>query len=160
MLLAARIDALAPTRRVALQRASIATTLLLGRSAGAATSVEADAVRVAQRQLRELLGDQDAFLFKVLVEGTYSTLPRQVPFVTFQKLERQTGSDEFMGAAVEYVEAFRDARDLVKLAVLGRSGPNGASPDVARGYYERALPALNEAAAKLDDVVALLPPGS
>lgn len=81
-------------------------------------------------------------------------LPTAVSFVTFQQLEKSCG-DEMMGSAIEYVEAYRDARDLVKLAVLSRK--DGGGPDVATRYYERALPNLKEAAAKLDDVVKLLP---
>ena len=40
-------------------------------------------------------------------------------------------------------------------AVLSKG--DGGGPDVATRYYERALPNLKDAAAKLDDVVKLLP---
>ena len=56
--------------------------------------------------------------------------------------------------AIEYAESYRNARDLVKLAVLGR----GAGADVAAGYYDRALPEIQDAAAKLDEAAKLLPP--
>ena len=60
-----------------------------------------------------------------------------------------------MGAAIEYAETYKDAKDLVKLAVLSKG--DGGGPDVATGYYERALPNLKEASEKLDAVVKLLP---
>ena len=98
-----------------------------------------------------------------------------------------------MGAAIEYAETYKDAKDLVKLvrraasslfevcvvatasgvtqtpsprlvngvtvehaqAVLSKG--DGGGPDVATRYYERALPNLKEASAKLDAVVKLLP---
>ena len=63
--------------------------------------------------------------------------------------------DDFMGAAIEYAETYKDAKDLVKLAVLSKG--DGGGPDVATRYYERALPNLKEASAKLDSLVKLLP---
>ena len=75
-------------------------------------------------------------------------------FITFQKLEKDCG-DDFMGAAIEYAETYKDAKDLVKLAVLSKG--DGGGPDVATRYYERALPSLKEASEKLGAVVKLLP---
>ena len=177
---AALSDALAPTRRrTALQKLTIgALSLTTAQRAVAATNAEAEKVRVASRELNELLKNEDALRFKVLVEGsgtdsasvasppylhaidaTHDTahtgkLPIAVSFITFQKLEKDCG-DDFMGAAIEYAETYKDAKDLVKLAVLSKG--DGGGPDVATRYYERALPNLKEASAKLDAVVRLLP---
>ena len=57
-----------------------------------------------------------------------------------------------MEAAVDYAETYRDAKDLVKLAVLAKG-----SDDVAKNYYRRALPEIKAASAKLDEIVGLLP---
>ena len=43
----------------------------------------------------------------------------------------------------------------MKLAVLSKG--DGGGPDVATRYYERGLPNLKEASAKLDALVKLLP---
>jgi hypothetical protein len=155
--IAALSDALAPTRRSALQRAAVgALSLTTAQRASAAGNADAEKVRQASRELNELIKDEDALRYKVLfpAERDVRALPTAVSFVTFQQLEKSCG-DEMMGSAIEYVEAYRDARDLVKLAVLSRK--DGGGPDVATRYYERALPNLKEAAAKLDDVVKLLP---
>ena len=69
---AALSDALAPTRRrSALQKLSVsALGLTTARRAVAATNAEAEKVRVASRELTELLKNEDALRFKVLVEGS------------------------------------------------------------------------------------------
>ena len=109
-------DALAPTRRrTALQKLTVgALGLTTAQRAAAATNAEAEKVRVASRELTELLRNEDALRFKVLVEGS-GKLPIAVSFITFQKLEKDCG-DYFMGAAIEYAETYKDAKDLVKLA--------------------------------------------
>ena len=172
-------DALAPTRRAALRSAVGALGLTTAQRAVAATNAEAEKVRVASRELNELLKNEDALRFKVLVEGSGTDsasfasppparhrcdathdavhagkLPIAVSFITFQKLEKDCG-DDFMGAAIEYAETYKDAKDLVKLAVLSKG--DGGGPDVATRYYERALPNLKEASAKLDSLAKLLP---
>ena len=58
------------------------------------------------------------------IDATHDTahagkLPIAVSFITFQKLEKDCG-DDFMGAAIEYAETYKDAKDLVKLAVLSK----------------------------------------
>ena len=145
MLLLASAGALAPTRRVALRHAAGAAALSLttAQRAVAATNAEAEKVRVASRELNELLKNEDALRFKVLVEGSGTDsasvasppparrrrdathdaahagkLPIAVSFITFQKLEKDCG-DDFMGAAIEYAETYKDAKDLVKLASPG-----------------------------------------
>lgn len=154
--IAALSDALAPTRRSALQRAAVGALSLTTAQRASAANADAEKVRQASRELNELIKDEDALRYKVLfpAERDVRALPTAVSFVTFQQLEKSCG-DDMMGSAIEYVEAYRDARDLVKLAVLSRK--DGGEPDVATRYYERALPNLKEAAAKLDDVVKLLP---
>ena len=119
MLFLACSDALAPTRRVALRHAAgvAALSLTTAQRAVAATNAEAEKVRVASRELTELLKNEDALRFKVLVEGS-GKLPIAVSFITFQKLEKDCG-DDFMGAAIEYAETYKDAKDLVKLASPG-----------------------------------------
>ena len=72
MLFLACAGALAPTRRVALRHAAGAAALSLttAQRAAAATNAEAEKVRVASRELNELLKNEDALRFKVLVEGS------------------------------------------------------------------------------------------
>ena len=57
------------------------------------------------------------------------------------------------GASPADAETMRDARDLVKLAVLGRDG----GPEIAKRYYTRALPELKSASKQLDELAKLLP---
>lgn len=52
-----------------------------------------------------------------LSDGAPYKLPAQLPFTTFQKLEK-TSDPEFMEAAIDYAEAYRGVKDLVKLARL------------------------------------------
>ena len=86
---AALSDALAPTRRrSALQKLSVsALGLTTAQRAAAATNAEAEKVRVASRELNELLKNEDALRFKVLVEGS-GKLPIAVSFITFQPVSK------------------------------------------------------------------------
>ena len=86
---AALSDALAPTRRrSALQKLSVsALGLTTAQRAAAATNAEAEKVRVASRELSELLRNEDALRFKVLVEGS-GKLPIAVSFITFQPVSK------------------------------------------------------------------------
>ena len=86
---AALSDALAPTRRrSALQKLSVsALSLTTAQRAVAATNAEAEKVRVASRELNELLKNEDALRFKVLVEGS-GKLPIAVSFITFQPVSK------------------------------------------------------------------------
>ena len=133
MLFLACCDALAPTRRVALRHAAGAAALSLttAQRAVAATNAEAEKVRVASRELNELLKNEDALRFKVLVEGS-GKLPIAVSFITFQKLEKDCG-DDFMGAAIEYAETYKDAKDLVKLVRRAASLRSSSSATPSRG---------------------------
>lgn len=155
MIHAATAAALAPvTRRAALVGASSSFVALPAFAAG---NPDAAKVRASQLELKEILAKERNFRSGVLAglpEGS-ARLPTAISFVTFQKLEKSASNpDDFMAAAVEYAESYRNARDLVKLAVLGR----GAGADVAAGYYDRALPEIKDAAAKLDEAAKLLPP--
>ena len=80
-------DALAPTRRAALRSAVGAISLTTAQRAVAATNAEAEKVRVASRELNELLKNEDALRFKVLVEGS-GKLPIAVSFITFQAVRQ------------------------------------------------------------------------
>ena len=126
--IAALSDALAPTRRSALQRAAVGALSLTTAQRASAANADAEKVRQASRELNELIKDEDALRYKVLfpAERDVRALPTAVSFVTFQQLEKSCG-DDMMGSAIEYVEAYRDARDLVKLAVLSRK--DGGGPD-------------------------------
>ena len=86
---AALSDALAPTRRrSALQKLAVGTMgLTTAQRAAAATNAEAEKVRVASRELDELLKNEDALRFKVLVEGS-GKLPIAVSFITFQPVSK------------------------------------------------------------------------
>ena len=86
---AALSDALAPTRRrTALKKLSVgAISLTSAQRAVAATNAEAEKVRVASRELNELLKNEDALRFKVLVEGS-GKLPIAVSFITFQAVRQ------------------------------------------------------------------------
>ena len=155
MIHAATAAALAPvTRRAALVGASSSFVALPAFAAG---NPDAAKVRASQLELKEILAKERNFRSGVLAglpEGS-ARLPTAISFITFQKLEKSASNpDDFMAAAVEYAESYRNARDLVKLAVLGR----GAGADVAAGYYDRALPEIKDAAAKLDEAARLLPP--
>ena len=159
MLFLACAGALAPTRRVALRHAAGAAALSLttAQRAAAATNAEAEKVRVASRELNELLKNEDALRFKVLVEGSGTDsasvasppparhrrdatqdavhagkLPIAVSFITFQKLEKDCG-DDFMGAAIEYAETYKDAKDLVKLVRRAASLRSSSSATPSRG---------------------------
>ena len=54
-----------------------------------------------------------------LAAGENVNVPAAIPFTTFQKLEK-TSDPEFMEAAIDYAEAYRGVKDLVKLAKLTR----------------------------------------
>ena len=114
---AALSDALAPTRRrSALQKLTVgALGLTTAQRAVAATNAEAEKVRVASRELNELLKNEDALRFKVLVEGS-GKLPIAVSFITFQKLEKDCG-DDFMGAAIEYAETYKLCGNQISRAI-------------------------------------------
>ena len=97
--------------------------------AGAARPVFAsdktDAVAVVRIQeqraaLKQLLKDKDRFIKGLeAADADAPQLPAAIPFKTFQQLDK-FGPD-FIEAAIDYAEAARNARDLVKLAKLSKS---------------------------------------
>ena len=62
----------------------------------------------------------EAFLAPAAGDPNAPSLPAPIPFTTFQALEK-TSDPEFMEAVIDYAEAFRGAKDLVKLAKLTKS---------------------------------------
>ena len=101
--------------------AASASTTLLPQLAVAADKPDPKTVatlRDTSKALKSVLEQKDAFV-KGLTESdpTAPGLPPGISFATFQKLEKAGGPD-FMEAAIDYAEASRNARDLVKLAKL------------------------------------------
>lgn len=127
--------------------------------------------------LKYILKNKEAFVTG-LVEGdaTAPKLPAAVPFVIFQKLEKDAGPD-FMEAAVDYAEAHRNARDLVKLAKLSTTqvsittkekgqprkeeiksyGASGGLPYSTAEYADRAINEILGASVALEAAIAALP---
>ncbi|KAL1520896.1 hypothetical protein AB1Y20_022457 [Prymnesium parvum] len=110
-------------RRLACGLAGAASAVLLPQlpRAQAAETVDAAAakeLRDVSQSLKNVLEQKDAFV-KGLLESDPNApkLPPSVSFTTFQKLEKAAGP-EFMEAAIDYAEASRNARDLVKLVKL------------------------------------------
>lgn len=116
-------------------------------------------------ELRKLLADSKGLEAALAAENAADVvkLPRQVPRITFQKVEKlakdveadQGGFEEgffpaedFMIVATEYAEHAGAARDLAKLAALGRVGENG-SEEVAKGYAKRCVEEVQAASALL-----------
>ena len=86
-------------------------------AAAATESKEAKQVRDTVAALKSLLAEDNKAAFAASIEAGEATLPPAVPFTVFQKLEASS-DPEFMEAAIDYAEAFRGAKDLVKLAKL------------------------------------------
>ena len=109
-------------RRGAFQLAAAASaSTLLPQLAVAAEKVDpkaASTLKDTSKALKAILEQKEAFV-KGLTEAdpTAPSLPQSISFTTFQKLEKAAGPD-FMEAAIDYAEASRNARDLVKLAKL------------------------------------------
>ena len=70
--------------------------------------------------LKQLYDDREEFkLGLTAADASKPQLPPAVPFRTFQALEGKPGVEpDFMEIAIDYIEAHRNARDLVKLAKL------------------------------------------
>jgi hypothetical protein len=81
---------------------------------------EAQVLRDTAAKLKAVLDGKDAFVAELTTgDAAVAMLPAAIPFTTFQKLE-PVSDPEFMEAAIDYAEAFRAAKDLVKLAKLTR----------------------------------------
>ena len=69
-------------------------------------------------QLKAIVSAKDAFIAGLVSQDPSAPqLPAAIPFTVFQKLEG-TAEPEFMEAAIDYAEANRAAKDLVKLVKL------------------------------------------
>ena len=111
-------DALAPTRRVALRHAAGAAALsLTTERAAAATNAEAEKVRVASRELNELLKNEDALRFKVL-GGPASC--RRCQFYNLPEA-RERLRRRFYGRGDRVCRNVQRREGSVKLAVLSKS---------------------------------------
>ncbi len=165
-------------RRAAISLPAAAALTLLGPAPAVAAEEKAAAeVLAAQAALKELLqpSGKDAFKNGLSAGDPSAKLPKPVAFTTFQKLEG-TSEPEFMEAAIYYMEAFRNARDLVKLAKLTKqqvqvsvqSGDKretktiaygdaeGSALDSAENYAERALKEVLGASLALDEAVKFM----
>ena len=108
------------TRREVVQSAAAFALPLLAppSPALAAESKQAAQVRATSKSIKDLLEDKEAFVAAYVAgDSNAPALPPQVPFATFQALEK-TADPEFMEAAIDYAEAYRGAKDLIKLAKL------------------------------------------
>jgi len=119
--LALQVGGAAPlSRRAVVQTsfAAAASTMLPVPAAHAAETKEAKQVKDTVKALKELVASKDAFISGVVAQDAAAPqLPTQIPFAVFQKLEG-TSDPEFMEAAIDYAEATRAAKDLLKLAKL------------------------------------------
>lgn len=117
------------TRRSALVGAALAG---LPASSWAAAKLDAKAVAEVNAQraaLKSLVDNKESFIQGLAAgDAAAPQLPAAVPFRTFQKLEEALGPD-FMEAGVDYAEASRNARDLVKLAQLSKSSVEVSSKE-------------------------------
>jgi len=116
--------------RVSVVRSTVAVSrrgALVGAAAavlqGTNAAIAIDAV-AAKKDLLSTSADLRAFLkqkevvLEALDKGDQTVkLPASIPFKTFQALEKDAGP-EFMEIAIDYAEAARNARDLLKLAQL------------------------------------------
>jgi len=147
----------ATSRRDFVAASAAAAAALAGAAAPATAAAPAALVATVDDTLVELAkvsGDKKAFTSIVLTGGTAS-LPRSVPFITFQKLEGSADPDSsFMEDAVEYAEAHRAAKDLARLAQLAAGGAQTIDP--ADSYAERAWDSAAEAETLLRGVRAAL----
>lgn len=168
------------SRRAAVGQAVAAAAALAAGSplpafAAAAPDAKASAtVRETAAKLKALVKDKEAFV-NGIIDGDASApqLPAAVPFATFQKLEG-TSDVEFMEAAIDYAEAFRNAKDLVKLAklttqqveisvkekgkpretkVMSYADAPGSSLDSTANYAERAANEVLGASLAIDAAV-------
>ena len=118
-------------RNLAAVTTGTALAMLPTCAALAAADKEAMLLRDTSAQLKALL-DAKAKFIDTLAAGEAVTLPAAIPFTTFQTLEK-TSDPEFMEAAIDYAEAYRGAKDLVKLAKLTKQ-------EVVVSYKEQGKP--------------------
>ena len=122
---ALRISTRAASRRVLVQNACTAAAVIcsalpLPVLAGG-DSKEAKLVRDTVMGLKSVVESKEAFIAGIVAgDPNAPQLPPAIPFTTFQKLET-TSDPDFMEAAIDYAEANRAAKDLIKLAKLTKS---------------------------------------
>lgn len=104
--------------RVAAATFLISTPLAPAFAADKGEAAAANELKEVSSSLKSILDQKDAFIQGLVnSDPAAPTLPQAVGFSTFQKLEKTAGP-AFMEAAIDYAEASRNARDLVKLAKL------------------------------------------
>ena len=140
----------------------------------ASASAQATTLRETAAAIKNLLDTKQGFIDS-LDKGEAVTLPAQIPFTTFQKLEKNA-DPEFMEAAIDYAEAYRGVKDLVKLAKLTKQPVEVSSKEAGKprttevkeygevgslastkSYAERALQEVLGASLALDAAIAELP---
>ena len=102
--------------------AALQTCLPLQAALAANVDKEKALLRDTSAKLKALQDNKDAFIADLAAggeagENAAKMLPAAIPFKTFQKLEG-VSDPEFMEAAIDYAEANRGAKDLIKLAKL------------------------------------------
>ena len=81
-------------------------------------SAAAKEVLATQEALNAFIKNEEAFVTGLVnADEGAPQMPKAISFPTFQSLEKD-GGPEFMEIAIDYAEAMRNARDLVKLAKL------------------------------------------
>jgi len=163
-------------RRSAITGAAAAALFQLPRAAFAQSREEkAQAtLREASVALHAVLDNKEAFI-TAFAEGK-GVVPAQVPFTTFQLLEN-TAEPEFMEVAIDYAEASRSARDLLKLAKLTKQNvevsvkeagkarrtelkeygeAEGSGLSTAKEYADRAAEELLAASICLDKAITVM----
>ena len=172
--LALRLPAALPTRREAIGAAAAFVAL----PAVAGEPKAAKELRSAGEEMRKFVDLKEGFVAGLeAADPSAPQLPKTVPLSTFQKLEGNA-DPEFMEAAVDYLEAMRNARDLVRLAKLtkekviistketgkpreekvvdyGAAEGSGLAP--TKEYAERAFQEAVGASVVLDAAVKFLP---
>lgn len=96
--------------------AAAAAAGLPSTAAFAADAKDLNMVKDTSAALKKILETKQTFI-DALGSGESVTLPPAIPFTTFQRIEK-TSDPEFMEAAIDYAEAYRGVKDLVKLAKL------------------------------------------
>eukprot|EP00962_Isochrysis_galbana_P049843 scaffold21331_cov117-Isochrysis_galbana.AAC.13 len=166
-------------RRSALAGAAAAALLQLPLPAFAQTNEEkAQAqIRETSAALHKLLDHKKEFVAAYAEgKGDRFPVPSAVPFTVFQTLEK-TAEPEFMAIAIDYAEASRGARDLIKLAKLTKQpvevsiketgkprrtavteygSAEGSGLSTAEEYAERAAAELLAASICLDEAIKVM----
>ena len=119
-------------RREAVWGASLCLLAAPGIASADSPAAAATKISESSKLMKALLDKKEDFIVG-LEDGDSSApqLPATVPLATFQALEN-TADPEFMEIAIDYLEAMRNARDLVKLAKLTKSKVTVTSKEVGK----------------------------